>query len=102
MADILIMGEQIEIPKAGESYIDIRIYETGEIVIDGDQDKSAKAIELPKHDRLIDAKEFACQVYAGVCGAKDYCDYKCDSCHAKIIVDEFLPVAPTIVEASNG
>lgn len=57
MAELLIKGERIELPKIGESYIDIRIYETGEIVIDGDQDKTAKAIELPPHGRLIDADE---------------------------------------------
>lgn len=52
--DVLIKGERIELPKIGESYIDIRIYETGEIVIEGDQDKTAEAIELPPHGDLIE------------------------------------------------
>lgn|GEM_PF-6042183 len=60
---VLIKGERIELPKNGECYIDIRIYETGEIVIDGDQDKTAKAIELQEHGDLIDEDEFRLVIY---------------------------------------
>jgi len=61
--EILIKGERIELPKNGEFYIDIRIYETGEIVVDGDQDKTAMAIELPLHDDLISRRDAIDVVY---------------------------------------
>lgn len=93
MADILIMGGRIEIPKAGESYIDIRIYETGEIVIDGDQDKSAKAIELPPHGVLKDVDEIAQMIISKPCNS--------DSERLNHIYD-CIAKARTILEANNG
>lgn len=88
--DILIKGERIELPKIGEFYIDIRIYETGEIVIDGDQDKTAKAIELPPHGDLKDETDIIHRI-----------EKIADADLAQDIIGEIL-ASPTIVEANNG
>jgi len=57
VSEILISGEQIRLPKIGECFIDLRLYETGEVVVDGDKDPTATMIELPSHGRLGDLDE---------------------------------------------
>ena len=99
--DILIKGERIELPKVGESYIDIRIYETGEIVIDGDQDKTATAIELPPHNDLADKSviiERMGDVYEAL---YDKVDKKALSeCHVAFL--KAVMYAPTVIPSSES
>lgn len=98
--DILIKGERIELPKNGECYIDIRIYETGEIVIDGDQDKTATAVSLPEHGRLIDGDKLL-SIFRQA--NKDcYQIGKYERASQWYDAEGFVEMQKTIVEANNG
>ena len=54
--DILIKGKWINPPNK-DDYLDIRLYGTGEVVVNGDLDREAVAIPVPEHGDLIDKQK---------------------------------------------
>ena len=97
MADILI--KNMELPKEGESCLNLKIYSDGTVLTTGIYNEEimptdATAIELPPHGRLIDADRLKADNPQHMNADVPYVTEE--------TVAEIIDYAPTIVEASNG
>lgn len=95
--DLLIKGEWIKLPSK-DDYLDIRLYGTGEVVINGDLDREAKAIPVPEHGRLCDFDKFYEYIDYYLC---KNCEKACSDCDVPWIKNVISQV-PTVLEANNG